>query len=549
VMSEGRKLSGVAEQGGRRRRRPSGEPPPLVRGIGWQRWAWGLLATVALGIVLAVAEATGAVTGIDQAVVDAAVDLRSPALVDVAKVVDVLTAVPLILALRWAIVLALGILGRFRHAVVFLATFVITDWVASRALHVTLQPPDVEVLADAGTYAFPSASIAALAITLVGLSLVLVPRGIVRRMATWIVHGTLLLVVGAELILATDYPIPMAFSWLFATVLAGAAFRTFVPEDVFPVTLRRGGNAAHLDLGGERGEAIVRAMHDQLGLTVTNVEPFGLEGSGGSSPLRMTLDDGARVFAKVYSTSHARADRWYRVVREVLYGQLEDETPMGSVRRLVTYEDYALRLLRDAGVGVARTYGVVELAPNREYMLVTEFFEGGRNLSDSDVDDTVIDDGLELVRHLWHSGLAHRDLKPANLLVVGGRLQLVDVSALEVRPSPWRQAVDLANMMLCLALRTDADRVYARATAMFTPDEIAEGFASAVGMAIPTELSEKLKEDGRPLIAAFKELAPAREPVSIQRWSPRRAALTAAVGTGVLVLAGMLVDSVRAGLT
>jgi serine/threonine protein kinase len=165
------------------------------------------------------------------------------------------------------------------------------------------------------------------------------------------------------------------------------------------------------------------------------------------------------------------------------------------------------------------------------------------------VEETVIDDGLRLVRHLWDAGFAHRDLKPANLLVVGGRLQLVDVSALEVRPSPWRQAVDLANMMLCLALRTDADRVYARATAVFTPDEIAEGFASAVGMAIPTELSEKMKADGRPLLARFKELAPARDPVSIQRWSARRVALTVAVGTGILVLTAMLVDSVRAGLT
>ena len=150
----------------------------------------------------------------------------------------------------------------------------------------------------------------------------------------------------------------------------------------------------------------------------------------------------------------------------------------------MTYEDYALRSLHDAGVGVARTYGVVELHPNREYMLVTQFFEGGRNLSDSDVDDTVIDEGLDLVRRLWDAGFAHRDLKPANLLVVGGHLQLVDVSALEVRPSPWRQAVDLANMMLCLALRTDADRVYARATSVFTPDEVAKGFASSVGLAI-----------------------------------------------------------------
>ncbi|CAN5783628.1 hypothetical protein BH18ACT17_BH18ACT17_12110 [soil metagenome] len=37
------------------------------------------------------------------------------------------------------------------------------------------------------------------------------------------------------------------------------------------------------------------------------------------------------------------------------------------------------------------------------------------------------------------------------------------------RPAPWRQAVDLANMMLTLALQTDADRVYERATAIFAP--------------------------------------------------------------------------------
>src|SRR5688572_23890199 len=337
MMSENGTLSGVAQKDGRRRR-PSGEPPPLVRGEGWQRWAWGLLGVVLLGVVLAIAEATEAVTDLDRAFAHAAADLRTPTLIDLAKTMDFLTAVPLIMSLRWGTVVALAVLGRFRHLVVFLATFVVTDWLVARALHVALEPPDVTVLADAGTYAFPSLSIAALAITLIGISLVLVPRG-ARRTASWLVHGTLLLVFAAELILATDYLIPMAYSWVFALVLAGAAFRTFVPEDVFPVTLERGGNAAHLDLGGERGDAIVRAMRDQLGLTVTVVEPFGLEGSGGSSPLRMTLDDGARVFAKVYSTSHARADRWYRVIREVLYGQLEDETPMGSVRRLVTYED------------------------------------------------------------------------------------------------------------------------------------------------------------------------------------------------------------------
>ena len=64
------------------------------------------------------------------------------------------------------------------------------------------------------------------------------------------------------------------------------------------------------------------------------------------------------------------------------------------------------------------------------------------------------------MRRLWDAGLAHRDIKPANLLVRDGHLVLIDVAFAQVRPSPWRQAVDLANMMLVLAVRTDAERVY-----------------------------------------------------------------------------------------
>ena len=53
MMSEDGHALRSGGRGRRRRRRPSGEPPPLVRGIGWQRWAWGLLAVVLFGVVLA----------------------------------------------------------------------------------------------------------------------------------------------------------------------------------------------------------------------------------------------------------------------------------------------------------------------------------------------------------------------------------------------------------------------------------------------------------------------------------------------------------------
>jgi len=110
-----------------------------------------------------------------------------------------------------------------------------------------------------------------------------------------------------------------------------------------------------------------------------------------------------------------------------------------------------------------------------------------------------------------------------------------------VQPSPWRQAVDLANMMLVLALGSSAERVYERAKRRFDEDEIGEAFGAAQGPAVPRQLRQKLDEDERDLAAAFRSLAPEHEPIAIQRWSVRRVVLatrTAALGA---VLAALIV--------
>ena len=203
--------------------------------------------------------------------------------------------------------------------------------------------------------------------------------------------------------------------------------------------------------------------------------------------------------------------------------------PFKTVRRLVTYEDYALRLLQDIGVRTARPHGVVEITPEREYLLVTEFFAGAVEIGEADIGDGVIDQGLGLIRKLWDAGIAHRDIKPGNLMVRAGELLLIDVAFVQVRPSPWRQAVDLGNMMLVLACRTDPESVYQRALAYFTPDELAEAFAATRGVASPTQLRAFMKRDPRDLLGEFRALAPQRPPIVLQRWSIRRIALAAGV--------------------
>jgi membrane-associated phospholipid phosphatase len=352
-------------------RRPSGEPPPLPRGEGWHGWAWGVLAVLILGVLLN--------RLIDPSDAEAALlqwfqDLRTPFLIDAADLIDDLTQPLPIWIMRVAIILIAAIYTRWRHIVTLLTLFVVVDFVVT-ALAIERPPPaGVTVLSTNADTTFPSLPIAALSVTLFGAAMVLAPAGRARRLARIGAFVLTSVVVLARLLLGAGYAIDEVYSLLLGWAATGFVFAFFVPEEVFPVSYSRGGKSAHLDLGGARGEAIVKAIHDQLGFTVIEVEPFGLSGSGGSSPLRMRVEEiEGWLFGKIYSTSHL-ADRWYKIGRTIMYGQLEDEVPLGSVRRLALYEDYALRLLEDVGIPVATTYGIVELTPDREYMLVTEFF-------------------------------------------------------------------------------------------------------------------------------------------------------------------------------
>jgi hypothetical protein len=518
-----------------RRRRPSGEPPPLPRSTSLRGIITALVATILAGGVLGAAYAKG-VPPLDTSILDAAADLRDTWVQGVAEVVAWFAEPPGTMALRIVLVAVLVAVMRWRHLILALVAFSVMDLFVSQ-LTVGLPAPAVGSVQPVDGYFFPAHPLAGLAITLGAMTYALAPLGRARHRAFVAAGAFALLALISRVILGETYPIAGLYSIVLGFAIAPVVFVIFAPDESFPVTYRRGGNAAHLALDDARVAAVTSAMRDQLAFDVRTVEAFGDEGSGGSTPLLMTLADGSQVFGKILATSHVRSDRWYRLARAVMYGRLEDETSFSSVLKLIEYEDYSLRLLADEGFRVAHTYGIVELTPEREYLLVTEFFAGAETLGRAEVDDAMIDDGLGLIRRLWDAGLAHRDVKPANLLIVDGHVQLIDTAVLEIRPSPWRQAVDLANMMLVLALRTDADRVYERATRRFTPEEIAEAFASAVGMAVPTELQRYLKEDPRDLVGRFKELAPAHPPVSIQRWSVRRIGLTAAcVAVAILVV-------------
>jgi membrane-associated phospholipid phosphatase len=533
-----------------RQRRPTGAPPPLPRRIRVSTTAWLALAAILVSGAFLVSERTPWRRSVDQAgtwVLRQLAAVRTPWLTHLANGINVA-------GLDWppyiglAVVLLIIVFRRWRHLLVLLLCLFFLESVASLIYDALASPRPygVPIIGRWDGYSAPSTPVAGLTFFLMGAVYCLVVPGRPRSYAKAVVAAVVALFCLTQLYLAVANPGDVLFGVALGVAIPLAAFRFFTPNEVFPVAYRRG-RTAHVDVTGRRGAAIRQAVRNQLGLTVLEVRPVGLESSAGSTPLRLTVegDPDQYLFAKLYTRGHVRADRWYKLWRSILYGVLEDEHPFSSVRQLTQYEDYALRLLRDAGVRTATPYGIVEITPEREYMLVTEFFTGAVEIGEADVDDNIIDQGLLLIRKLWDAGVAHRDIKPGNLMVSGGQLLLIDVFFCQVRPSPWRQAVDLGNMMLVLAVRSDPARVYRRALRYFTPDELAEAFAATRGVASPTQLRAFMKRDPRDLLGDFRALAPPRQPIGLQRWGTRRVVLAVAMLAALAVAADASISAFK----
>jgi membrane-associated phospholipid phosphatase len=534
-----------------RRRRPTGAAPPLPRSIGGSGKLWLFLA-IALLVWVPAALAFPAVLRVadraDSWFLEQVAQLRTSWLTSVMERIDRLGSGWTTTTIILVTIVALLAFRRWRHLFVLLASVAALEILGS-ALYDAFSRPrpfGVTIIGRWSGYSMPSPPVAIFAAFLIGVAYSLVVPGRPRTTAKWIIAGLVSLFVASRLYLAVDHPSDVIVAVTLGVAIPLLAFRFFTPNEVFPVAYKRG-KTAHLDVGGRRGEAIRQAVKDQLGIEVLDIGHVGLEGSGGSTPIRLRVagETETYLFAKLYAMSHVRSDRWYKLGRTILYGRLEDESSFQSVRRLCEYEDYAARLFRDVGIPTAKSYGIVELTPEREYLLVTEFFDDAVEIGEAEIDDRIIDECLMIVRKLWDAGIAHRDIKPANVMVVDGEVKLIDVAFAQVRPSPWRQAVDLANMMLVLAVRSNAERVYRRARLMFTEDDIAEAFAAARGVASPSQLRSALKQDGRNLIEEFRALGPPRRPITLQRWSFRRVALALLLVVGTIFVVSQAAAMLR----
>src|SRR5579859_5756568 len=285
--------SGQVPRTTRRQRRPTGAPPPLPHPITITTTAWLILGAVVLAGAFLASQHTPWLRIDDQAstsVLRLLAGIRTPWLTDVASGINGAGSGWGATGLGLAVVALTMVFRRWRHLLVFLGSLFFLENVGT-SIYFGLSRPrpyGVPIIADWGGYSGVSPPVAILTIFLMGAVYCLAVPGRPRTYAKAAVAAVVAVFCLARLYLGLDHPGDVLLAVAFAVAIAVTAFRFFTPNEVFPVAYRRG-RTAHVDVTGRRGEAIRQATHDQLGLTVTEIKPVGLESSAGSTPLRLRV--------------------------------------------------------------------------------------------------------------------------------------------------------------------------------------------------------------------------------------------------------------------
>ena len=214
------------------------------------------------------------------------------------------------------------------------------------------------------------------------------PRPAPRPVARSSVAALIALFAVARLYLGVDHPSDVILAVTLGVAHPAHRVPLFTPNEVFPVAYRTG-KTAHLDVGGARGEAIRRGRPRPARADGARLKPVGLaaradrrrsaagRGRPRPVPVRQALRDEPRPGRPLVQ---ARPDRSSTAASRT---RRRSSPSAGSSSTRTT----PLRLLQDAGIPTAGPYGIVEMTPEREYLLVTEFFDGAKEIGDAEVDD------------------------------------------------------------------------------------------------------------------------------------------------------------------
>jgi hypothetical protein len=207
-LAERREVRIVGVRVAGRRRRPSGEKPPLQRDLNTAGWLWlvGGVAMVALWITLFAFPGTADWwTDRDNSILGWFVDIRTSSLTSLADAVTVFGSSWFLRVLRIGTIIALIAVRRFRHVFAVLLAIILVQGTIEIVQEFVGRPrPFVPIIGDWEGPAHPSGPVARLGVTVAVMAYTLVPGGRRRYLAIGVAGSMVFMLILARLYLGVD---------------------------------------------------------------------------------------------------------------------------------------------------------------------------------------------------------------------------------------------------------------------------------------------------------------------------------------------------------
>src|SRR6266699_1085417 len=217
----------------------------------------GLVAALVL-IALLIVVFAGGMHGlaVDVSVADDAVarwlgKVHPPGLLAVERGLAAISSWWVLNGLAVGVLLVLLALRRFRHLIVLVILANLVTFLAGDVLGAVAQRPrpfGVVIRASWGGWALPPLQVTVLAFALVAVLYTLVPEGRWRNRGKWVATGLVALAALPRIALGAEAPTDVLVGVAIGVTIPLLVFRLFLPNELFPVTYRRG-RAAHPDAG------------------------------------------------------------------------------------------------------------------------------------------------------------------------------------------------------------------------------------------------------------------------------------------------------------
>lgn len=191
----------------------------------------------------------------------------------------------------------------------------------------------------------------------------------------------------------------------------------------------------------------------------------------GSKPLFMEAGAGEHYFGKVFGKQEHAADWLFKIFRLFRYKNLQAEEPHVYSRRNVEMEAFAMLWAKQGGVRVTKVIDLLRYGSS--WLLIQQKIDA-KPLSDhGHLLQKSLVDAWQQVEMLHAANIAHRDLRAANLLIdKQGKVWIIDFGFAEVSSNNQRKYMDIAELLMSMALVVGTERTIDAAFIVIDPAKL-----------------------------------------------------------------------------